>query len=436
MWVVTLDGSAPPYNLTRGAGSKNEMRLRYIRTETDSAAPGGGGGGRGGGAGSQGIDLSRPMLLSAYGQWTKKSGFYELRDGELRELIYEDASWSTPTKAAKADKFLLTRQTFSEFPDLRVAGPDLANSRTISDANPHHSEYAGGKRILVDYKNKSGVRLQGILAVPEDYKPGEKRPMLVNFYEKNSQNLHRYQSPSYLSGMGSVPAEALSQGYLVMQPDVHFRTGSSHSDMLECVEAAVKKVIEMGYVDPKKIGVNGHSYGGEGAAFIATRSKMFAAVGMGAGVTDLTTDFTHNWGWSYQVSGGSGANGFNYYIYGQGRWGTNPWDSPELYRNESARTHVRSVTAPVLIMHGTADPTVAFQEGLGFYNALRFNGKNAVLLAYPGEGHGLRGLANKRDLTIRYMQFFDHYLKGSPAPKWLSDGVPFLAKDGTKDPGE
>ena len=153
---------------------------------------------------------------------------------------------------------------------------------------------------------------------------------------------------------------------------------------------------------------------------------------MGAGVTDLTSDFTHNWGWSYQVPG-SGANGFDYYIYGQGRHGTTPWENPELYRFESALTHVPNVSAPFLIMHGTADGTVSFHEGLGFYNALRYNGKNAVLLAYPGEGHGLRGLANRRDLTVRYFQFFDHYLRGKPAPRWMTEGVPFLDKDARRD---
>ena len=89
---------------------------------------------------------------------------------------------------------------------------------------------------------------------------------------------------------------------------------------------------------------------------------------------------------------------------------------------------------PVLIMHGTADPTVSFQEGLNFYQALRYNKKTAYLLAYPGEGHGLRGMANRKDLTIRYFQFFDHYLLGAPAPKWMTDGVPFLVKDTVKEP--
>ena len=262
-------------------GTKNEMRFRYVRPEPVDLTIARAVGPRGT------IDLSKPLTLSAYGEWTKKSGYYELASGQLKELVYEDASFSTPVKAAKADKYLFTRQTFVEFPDLRISDPGFKDSKKITDANPQQAEYQWGRRILFDYKNKDGLRLQGILALPDDYKPGEKRPMIVTFYEKNSQGLHRYNMPSYLTGMGSSPMEAVSRGYVTMLPDIHFRTGSSHSDMLECVEAATRKVIEMGYVDPKRIGVTGHSYGGEGAAFIGVMSKMFAAIGMGAGVTDL-----------------------------------------------------------------------------------------------------------------------------------------------------
>jgi dipeptidyl aminopeptidase/acylaminoacyl peptidase len=438
LWLVPLDGS-PARNLTNGVGDKRDIRFRYVATEADSTGAFGGGGGGGGGRGGRGgrretIDLSKPVLLAAYGEYTKKAGFFQLADGQLKELVYDDAAYSNPQKAAQTETYLYTRQTFTEFPDLRVAGVDFQNAKKISDANPQQAEYLWGHRILFDFKDHDGHKLQGMLTLPDDYKPGEKRPMLVNFYEKNSQNLNRYSAPSYLTGMGSMPIEATSRGYVTMIPDVYFHTGSSHSDMLDCVEAAVKKVIAMGYVDPKKIGINGHSYGGEGAAFIGTRSRLFAAVGVGAGVTDLYQDFSQNWGWAYQVPGGSGANGNDYYLYGQGRWGFSPWEKPDVYMFESALTHVPEVTAPFLIMHGTADPTVAFQNGLGLYNAMRYNGKNAILLAYTGEGHGLRGLANRRDLTIRYFQFFDHYLKGAPAPKWMTDGVPFLKKDDMRDP--
>lgn len=446
LWQLPLDGAAAR-NLTNGAGAKGEMRFRYVRTEplepnlgslsTGAGAgagpggPGGGfGGGRGGGAAARAtIDLSKPITLSAYGEYTKKAGFYELANGQLKELVYEDAAFSNPVKAAQADKYLFTRQTFVEFPDLRVGGYGFKDGKKISDANPQQADYAWGRRILFDYKLKDGQRAQGILALPDDYKAGEKRPMLVTFYEKNSQNLHRYNAPSYLTGMGGSPMQAVSKGYITMLPDVYFRTGPSHSDMLEAVEAATRKVIEMGYADPKRIGVTGHSYGGEGAAFIGTRSRLFAAVGMGAGVVDLYFDFNQNWGWSYSVTGGSGANAFDYYLYSQGREGVSPWDKPEMYMFESALTHVPEVTAPFLIMHGAADPTVPFTNGLAMYNALRYNNKKAVLLAYPGEGHGLRGVANRKDLTVRFFEFFDHYLKGAPAPKWLTEGTPFLQKD-------
>jgi dipeptidyl aminopeptidase/acylaminoacyl peptidase len=421
LWLLPLDGSAAT-NLTGGLGTKAETRFRIVRTmPPDPTVPRA--------VGPRGtFDLTAPVTLSAYGQWTKKAGFYELSGGKMKELVYEDASFSTPVKAQKAERFLFTRQTFVEFPDLRVSGPGFADSKKITDANPQQKDFLWGHRVLFDFKNKDGVRLQGILAVPDDYKPGEKRPMIVTFYEKNSQNMHVYTPPVYMVSMGRMPTQAVSDGYLTMMPDVHFRTGSSHSDMLECVEAGTRKVIELGYADPKRIGVTGHSYGGEGAAYIGTRSRLFAAVGEGAGVTDLYTDFSQQWGWSYQLNSGSGQNGNQYYIYGQGRWGAPPWDRPNVYRDESALAHVPEVTQPILIMHGTADPTVSFNESLKFYNALRFNEKTAFLLAYPNEGHHLAKLGNRKDFTVRFYEFFDHYLRGAPAPKWMSEERPFLKK--------
>jgi hypothetical protein len=428
LWALPLDGTSPARNLTNGVGAKEQIVFRPVRfapvdsTRLPAARV------------AREWDLTQPITLSAYGEWTKKSGFYRLANGALTPIVYQDASFSTPTKARDADRVLFTRQTFAEFPDIRLAGSDLANAQKISDANPQQAEFKWGRRVLFDYTTKRGVKLQGILALPDDYVAGQKLPMLVTFYEKNSQTMHRYPTPSFLTGMGGMPVEAVSRGYATMLPDVHFHTGSSHSDMLDAVEAATRKVIAMGYVDPKRIGVHGHSYGGEGAAFIGTQSKLFAAVGMGAGVSDLFSDFAQSWGWTYQVTGGSGQNAFSYYLNGQGRWGFSPWDNPERYRNESALTHAPKVTAPFLIMHGTADPTVSFTEGMNFYSALRYLKKDAVLLAYPGEGHGLRGLANRKDLTTRYFQFFDHHLRGAPAPKWMTDGVPYLVKDQMREP--
>ena len=428
LWFLPLDGGAPR-NLTNGVGARDKIVFRHIRTEPiDSSV-------RRAARVAREIDLAKPITFSTYGEYTKKAGFSRLVDGTLKTLVFDDAAFSNPVRATASDKYLFTRQTFSEFPDLQVVGADFTNGVKISNANPQQVDYLWGHRVLFDFTTKHGDKLQGILALPDDYKTGEKRPMLVTFYEKNSQTMNRYTAPSFITGMGNMPIEATSRGYITMIPDVAYHTGSSHSDQLEAVEAATLKVIALGYADPKHIGLHGHSYGGEGAAFISTRSRLFAAVGVGAGVTDLFTDFSQSWGWSYQVpTGGSGDNGNQYYINGQGRWGFSPWEKPDVYHFESALTHVPEVTQPILIMHGTADPTVSFSEGMNFYNALRYNGKDATLLAYTGEGHGLRGLANRKDLTIRYFQFFDHYLKGAPAPKWLTEGVAYINKDALKDP--
>ncbi|MCP4709120.1 MAG: prolyl oligopeptidase family serine peptidase, partial [Planctomycetes bacterium] len=352
-------------------------------------------------------------------QWTKKAGFYELKDGKLEQLIFEDKSFGGITKAKKADKLMFTIQTFVDFPDYYVSDMSFSYPKRVTDANPQQSEYIWGHRILFDFTNEDGKRLQGTLAIPDTYEEGDKLPMHVNYYEKNSQSLHRYTAPRTAGSPNF--AGMVSNGYLVMQPDIHFRTGYTHSDMLECIEAAIHKVIDMGYVDPKAVSLHGHSFSGQGSAFISTQSDMFAAIVYGAGATDLVADFNQLWK-------SSGTNQHRYDIYGQGRFGTNPYDDLELYEHESAVFNARTMDTPLLIMHGTEDGSVEWLQAVEFYNALRFNNKPVILLSYPGEGHGLRNLTNQKDFQKRTREFLDHHLKGKPAPLWMTKGVPFIKK--------
>jgi len=432
LYLQPFDGS-PAANLTAGLGTREETRFRYqplegegeqaavtrLEDEEEEADTSRQAGGRGGRPPGRTIDLAKPVLLTAYGQWTKKAGYYELNGKELSKLVYEDRIFRNIIKAKKADRLLFTRETFVDFPNYFLTDTKFANPKQITDANPQQSEYKWGHRILFEFKNKKGVRLQGTLAVPDDYQPGQKLPMLVNFYEKNSQNLHAYTAPAYASSPQF--AGFVSQGYLVMQPDIHFNTRTSHSDMLECVEAAIQKVIDMGYADPKRVGLHGHSYSGQGSAYISTQSKMFAAIVAGAAASDLVSDFNQIWKTS-------GTNQHRYDINGQGRFATNPYDDLQLYIDQSAVFHARTMNTPLLLLHGTDDGSVEWLQGVEFYNALRFNGKKVILLSYPGEAHGLRNLENQKDFLVRMQQFFDLYLKDAPAPDWITKGVPYLKK--------
>ena len=410
LWLQPLDGS-PATNLTGGVGAREEIRFRVERIDPEAEA----------------IDLGEPLILSAYGEWTKKSGWYELDGGRLTELVFEDRGYDDLVKATDADRYLFRRSTFAEFPDLWTTDGSFREPERLTDANPQQAEYAWGHRILFEYENPDGVRLQGTLAIPDSYEEGERLPMIVLFYEKKSQDMHDYYTPRFESddyppgnpGPVAELAAYVSNGYLVMQPDVHFNTGTTHTDMLDCVTAATRKVIEMGYADPERIGLGGGSFSGGGAAFIATRTDLFAAIVSRAAPINLAGEFNI-------LFSGSGENNHQYDIYGQGRYGTNPFDDFELYREQSPITHVESMDTPFLYLHGVQDGSVEYLQGMEFYNALRFLGKPIIFLSYPDEGHNLHRYESQRDFVTRLWQFWDHHLKGAPAPRWMTHGVRFL----------
>ena len=402
LYRVSLDSDATE-NLTQGFGQENETRFRVIDTDPDEDK----------------FDLSKPLYLSAYGEWTKKAGFYRLDGGDLEELVFDDARYGNLTKAEDADVAIFTRQDFETFPDLWLSDLDHESRRQITNANPQQTEYNWGRRILFDYYTYDGIRKQGTLAIPNDYQEGERRPMLINYYEQNSQNLHSYPTPRFQGSPNF--AGYVSDGYLVMQPDIHFRIGPSHQHMLESIELAIDAVIEMGYVDPDRIALHGHSYSGQGSTYIATHSDRFAAIVAGAAATNLVSDFNALWG--------GRNNAHNYSIYGQGRLGTVLYSDFELYVDQSAVHHASDMNTPLLLLHGEDDATVRWMHSVELYNGLRWFEKDVILLSYPGEGHGLRQYENQKDFQIRTRQFINHHLRGAPIPAWMESGRTFIDKE-------
>ena len=88
--------------------------------------------------------------------------------------------------------------------------------------------------------------------------------------------------------------------------------------------------------------------------------------------------------------------------------------------------YAKNVKTPLIILHNDQDGAVDFTQGIEYFNTLRRLEKPVMLLEYPGENHGLARPANQQDYTVRMKEFFDHYLKGAPAPDWLEYGVPRL----------
>jgi len=103
------------------------------------------------------------------------------------------------------------------------------------------------------------------------------------------------------------------------------------------------------------------------------------------------------------------------------------WEDLQAYIRNSAVFNVNNMTTPLLIEVGDADGTVFFHQGVELYNVARRSGKPVVLLVYAGEDHGLRKKADQIDYQRRIFTWFGHYLKGDPAPAWMTEGETFSA---------
>ncbi|MFY0591918.1 prolyl oligopeptidase family serine peptidase [Roseivirga sp.] len=403
VWAISMNGNEA-MNLTKEMGNDQSIRFRAVQLDPEA----------------KGFDMSKPILLSAYGEWTKKSGYYEVKLGKKpKALRFEDKMIGRLIKAKNADRIVYTEQTFVDFPDYWMSDLSFKKPQQITDANPQQSDYKWGKRILVDYTDKRGHKLQGTLALPADYEEGKKYPMVIYFYERMSQRHHQYSMPTY-DDRPHMSTYA-SNGYLVLMPDIVFDVGLPGSSALDDVTSAAQAVIDLGYADPERIGLQGHSWGGYESSFIVTQTDMFACVITGAPLTNLISMYNV----AYKRTGN--LNG-PILEWSQGRMGVSPWDNMELYRSQSPIHHAKHINTPFMILHGTADGAVDWVQGLEYYSTARRLGKEVILLSYPDEPHHLGKEANQKDFQIRMKQYFDHYLKGTQAPLWMREGVKHLDK--------
>lgn len=412
LWLLSLDGKKQARNLTHSITSLDSIRFR-IEDMSFMSKPE---------IEERYINLNSPLILSAFNIQTKYSGFYRMDNKKLDKLIYEPARFSGSfrsgfIKAKESDAIIYNKGDYQNCPEAFLSNIDFSEAKQITKTNPQQENYKWGKRILIDYTNDDGVALQGILSIPDTYQDGQKLPMIVYSYEKMSRNMFSYANPR-LSGSGVCEMLYVSDGYLFLQPDIHFNVGTPHSDMHECIDAAIEKVIELGYVDERYIGYEGFSYGGHCGMYISTQENKFAAIAAGAGVSNLVQGFNID-------IVGDGSNEQDYYMKGQGRLGTDPTGNTEMYISESAVFNAATMNTPLLLFHGTLDNVVKWEHSFGFYSILRYLKKPVVFLSYHGEGHGLRQKGNRLDIQTRLKEYFDHYLKGKEAGAWISEGLPY-----------
>lgn len=419
VWRTDPTGANAPVRLTDGRASNLRYRVIRLDDEGGNAFGFGFGGGAGGGEGVP----NGPALFSTFELGTKASGFASGRIDRAvtpRPLVAGDVRYGRPTKARDAERLLWTRESFVEFPDLWVSGLDFADARKLTDVNAQQAEYRWGSAELVSWISADGASLDGILIKPDGFDPSRKYPMMVYFYERETDRIHAYQPP--------VPNRAsirysfyASRGYVVFIPDIPYEIGYPGESALDAVVPGVLSLIEQGFIDPDRIGVQGHSWGGYQIAYMITKTNLFAAAEAGAPVSNMTSAYG---GIRWQ----SGMSRMFQYERTQSRIGGTLWDERDRYIHNSPVFFVDKIRTPLLILHNDEDGAVPWYQGIEMFVAMRRLGRPAFMLNYNGEAHGLTRKPNQADWTIRMQQFFDHYLLDAAEPEWMADGVPAVDK--------
>lgn len=401
IWKVPVSGAEAPVNLTVN-GKKDQIRYQgrvpgIYRDE-------------------RGIDLGKPQYFSVMAEWTKRAGYGILEPGKagLKMLLWEDATIGSLQKAEKGDTWTYRKETPTQAPQIFVTDSTLAAGRKIVDMATEAESLAWSAGAqLIEFKNDKGERLQASLYLPANYEKGKQYPTIVYIYERLTQGHYQFGRPT---ANGFSRQAYTSNGYAVLQPDIKYYVNDPGMSAAWTLPAAVKAAVATGVVDPKRVGLHGHSWGGYQTAFTITQSDVFAAAIAGAPLTNMISMYSI----IYKNSGGTNGAIFE---SSQGRFTTGPWDNWAAYTRNSPVAHAKNVKTPLVILHNDQDGAVDFTQGVEYFNTLRRLDKPVVMLEYPGENHGLARPANQQDYTVRMKEFFDHFLKGEPAPDWWKDGV-------------
>ena len=405
IWEIKPDGTGARM-ITGGEGKKQQLVFRYRSLDPEERT----------------IPSNKPILLATTDDRTRATGFYRVNlagSAAPEKIVMLDKAFANALKAKDADTVVFTLSRFEEFPDLWVSDTSFRDMKKVSNANPQQADFVWGRSELIDYVNADGRKLRAILTKPENFDPSKKYPLMVYIYEELTQGLHGYTAPNVGTSI-NVP-RYVSNGYVLLRPDIVYPGQSAE----KCVIPAINTVVAMGFIDPKRIGIQGHSWGGYQITYLITRTNMFAAVEAGAAVSDMVSAYGG-------IRWGTGMSRAFQYEKSQSRIGAPPWDAPLQFIENSPIFWIKKIQTPYLTIANDEDDAVPWYQGIEFFTAMRRLGKEAYMFSFNGEKHGLRERDHQKYWTVHLDEFFDHFLLGKPRSAWMDKGVPYLER-GTRD---
>jgi len=416
IWLLDPAGIKPPVNITEGYGRAHGIRLRCIYLSgipEDKSEP---------------LDRNDKIFLAGFDLKNMNNGFFmmnRIAKAVPQKLIMAPELFYFPDplgigmpslmiKARDSDIYILQRMNSRKFPNLQIT-KDFKNFTAITNLHPE-SKYNWMTTKLWHWRTFDGIQGNAIIYKPENFDVHKNYPVIFYFYMRLTVGLNKYIEPEL--GLGPLPIPwFVSNGYVVICPDIHYTNGSPAQSVYNYVVSAAQAISKQPWAG--KIGIQGHSFGGYEVNTLITKSPIFSAACEASGVSDLV---------SYIGIASSFPDPFDAIEQDIDFMKSTLWENPAAYQNNSPIYKADRVVTPLLIMHDKMDQSVPWYEGVEMYSALRRLNKKVWLLQYDNGDHTLDDTSDQIDFTIRLSQFFDHYLKGKPAPKWMVEGIPAAMK--------
>lgn len=354
----------------------------------------------------------RYLLIATHQNNDLRSTYYMLDQGKKLVIIPESTDRVKYLQASKdGTRFMWTEENYNK-PPVVMAKIKSSASRVVYQYNAHD---IGVKKITkkqLFYKGVNNEDLQASLFLPADFDSQKKYPVVLWIYEKQQEFTDKYLVPTFKNTRGFSARLLLESGYMVLMPDINYDDRGSALSALHCINNVMDELSKIEQVDMRNIALMGQSLGGFETNFIATHSDRFAAYISGAGASDII----HM------------ANSFNYnflspdyYRFEQGPFKIRASfeENKQKYFDNNPLYNASKVNAPMLLWAGTDDKNVDQEETRTFYSALRKYRKTVVALFYTGEGHSLGSYTAKKDLTLRTLDWYDYFLRGTRDALWI-----------------
>lgn len=397
IWRVDAFGKQPSVCVTNGYGRKNnvQLRLRYSKSNSSNFSP-----------------TEQLVLLGVNQQDYSSQLVQQLVNGEQQKVMFnQPVMISRMQQAVHSNKLIYSVESFENAPEL----VDFESTTNITDFSWQTKPYNWPTCEVIQYPSSAGDTMNALLIKPKNFDAKKSYPTIIYYYEQYSDMRNKFFTPRPSRSIINFPHYA-SNEYIIVVPDIKYNTGYPGKDATNAIVGLTQYLIRnYRYINREKIGLQGQSWGGYQTAYVITQTNMFAAAMAGAPVSNMTSAYGG-------IRWGSGISRMFQYEHGQSRIGGTLWNSQQKYIENSPVFFADKVTTPLLMMHNDNDGAVPWYQGIEYYMALRRFNKPVWLLNYNNEEHNLTLMPNRKDLTVRMQQFFDHYLKDAPAPEWLEKG--------------